>query len=83
MVDGIPLTMPDGQTNLNNVDLGSAGSIHVLRGPASSLFGNAAGGVIAALEAQGLAGRERLRVLDGELLDGQVGHLCHPLSVVW
>ena len=47
MVDGIPLTMPDGQTNLNNVDLASAGAIHVLRGPASSLFGNAAGGVIA------------------------------------
>jgi len=47
LVDGIPLTMPDGQTNLNNVDLGSAGAIHVLRGPASALFGNAAGGVIA------------------------------------
>lgn len=47
LADGIPLTMPDGQTNLNNVDLGSAGAIHVLRGPASALFGNAAGGVIA------------------------------------
>ena len=47
IVDGIPLTMPDGQTNLNNLDLGSAGTIHVLRGPASALFGNAAGGVIA------------------------------------
>jgi iron complex outermembrane recepter protein len=47
LVDGIPLTMPDGQTNLNNLDLGAAGSIHVLRGPASALFGNAAGGVIA------------------------------------
>lgn len=45
--DGIPLTMPDGQTNLNNLDLGSAGAIHVLRGPASALYGNAAGGVIA------------------------------------
>lgn len=47
LADGIPLTMPDGQTNLNNLDLGSAGQIHVLRGPASPLFGNAAGGVIA------------------------------------
>jgi iron complex outermembrane receptor protein len=44
--DGIPLTMPDGQSNLNNVDLGSAGAIQVLRGPASALHGNAAGGVI-------------------------------------
>jgi iron complex outermembrane recepter protein len=47
LVDGIPLTMPDGQTNLNNLDLASAGAIHVLRGPASALFGNAAGGVLA------------------------------------
>ena len=47
IVDGIPLTMPDGQANVNNLDLGSAGRIEVLRGPASSLYGNAAGGVVA------------------------------------
>ena len=47
LVDGIPLTMPDGQANVNNLDLGSAGRIEVLRGPASSLYGNAAGGVVA------------------------------------
>jgi len=46
VADGIPLTMPDGQTNLNNLDLISAGSIEVLRGPASALWGNASGGVI-------------------------------------
>jgi iron complex outermembrane receptor protein len=45
--DGIPLTMPDGQSNLNNLELGTAGRIEVLRGPSSSLYGNAAGGVIA------------------------------------
>lgn len=44
--DGIPLTMPDGQSNLNNVDLSSVGRITVLRGAASMLHGNAAGGVI-------------------------------------
>jgi iron complex outermembrane receptor protein len=47
IADGIPLTMPDGQTNLNNLDLGSAGRVEVIRGPASALYGNAAGGVIA------------------------------------
>ena len=47
IADGIPLTMPDGQANLNNVDLASAGRIEVLRGPAAMLYGNAAGGVIA------------------------------------
>jgi iron complex outermembrane receptor protein len=46
LVDGIPLTLPDGQATLTNIDLGSAGRIQVLRGPSSLLYGNAAGGVI-------------------------------------
>lgn len=46
IVDGIPATFADGQTQLNNVDLATIGSAEVLRGPASALYGNAAGGVI-------------------------------------
>lgn len=46
IADGIPLTMPDGQSNLNNLDLGAAERVEVLRGPSSALYGNAAGGVI-------------------------------------
>jgi iron complex outermembrane receptor protein len=44
--DGIPLTLPDGQSQLNNLDLAAAGRVEVIRGPASSLYGNASGGVI-------------------------------------
>jgi iron complex outermembrane receptor protein len=45
-VDEIPETLPDGQGQVDAIDLGSAASIEVLRGPASSLYGNASGGVI-------------------------------------
>ncbi len=45
-VDGIPATLPDGQAGVDSIDLGSTGRIEVLRGPASSLYGSAAGGVI-------------------------------------
>jgi len=44
--DGVPLTQPDGQGQANIMDLGSAGSMEVMRGPFSALYGNAAGGVI-------------------------------------
>lgn len=46
LVDGIPATLPDGQTTLNHVDLGFLRRAEVIRGPASALYGNAAGGVI-------------------------------------
>jgi len=46
IADGIPATMPDGQGQAATFALGSAESIEVLRGPFSSLYGNAAGGVI-------------------------------------
>jgi iron complex outermembrane recepter protein len=45
-VDGIPGNSPDGQGQVSHIDLGSAKSIEVLRGPFSSIYGNASGGVI-------------------------------------
>jgi iron complex outermembrane receptor protein len=45
--DGIPGTMPDGQGQFSQFDLGSAEHIEVLRGPFSALYGNSSGGVIA------------------------------------
>jgi iron complex outermembrane recepter protein len=46
LVDGIPQTLPDGQGQLTNLELGDVDRIEVLRGSASALFGNASGGVI-------------------------------------
>jgi iron complex outermembrane receptor protein len=46
LVDGIPATTPDGQGEVDGLDLGSAGRIEVLRGPGSVFYGAASGGVI-------------------------------------
>ena len=47
LVDGIPETLPDGQGAVDSIDIGATSQIEVLRGPSSTLYGNAAGGVIA------------------------------------
>lgn len=46
IVDGIPETTPDGQGQLDNLNLGIIERIEVIKGPSSSLYGNASGGVI-------------------------------------
>ena len=46
LVDGIPQTLPDGQGQLTNLELGEVDRIEILRGSSSALFGNASGGVI-------------------------------------
>src|SRR5271166_6459237 len=54
--DGIPGTMPDGQGQFSQFDLGSADHIEVLRGPFSALYGNSSGGVIAIFTQDGPPG---------------------------
>jgi iron complex outermembrane receptor protein len=44
--DGMPLTLPDGQTPVDYLDLESVGAVEAIRGTASALYGNASGGVI-------------------------------------
>jgi iron complex outermembrane receptor protein len=46
LVDGIPLTMPDGIGQPGSVDLNNLKSIEVMRGPFSALYGSSSGGVI-------------------------------------
>jgi iron complex outermembrane receptor protein len=82
LLDGIPMTLADGQTALNNVDVATIARAEVMRGPASALHGNASGGVIQLeterddeLRTSGNAGRTELRVTGGEngLLRYQIG----------
>ena len=46
LLDGFPETEPDGRTSFDGIDLASASAIEVIRSNASSLYGNAAGGVV-------------------------------------
>src|SRR5256712_12798273 len=67
LLDGIPQTLPDGQGQLTNVELGAVDRIEVLRGSSSALFGNASGGVISIWTDPTTAGRvdEDLRIVGG------------------
>ncbi len=47
LLDGFPETEPDGRTSMDGIDLAAAQRIEVIRSNASSLWGNAAGGVVA------------------------------------
>ena len=82
LLDGIPMTLADGQTTMNNVDVATIARAEVMRGPASALYGNASGGVIQLeterddeLRPGGNTGRTELRVTGGEngLLRYQIG----------
>lgn len=53
LADGIPATMPDGQGQAASFNLDTAERIEVMRGPFSSMYGNASGGVIQIFTASG------------------------------
>ncbi len=53
--DGIPATGADGQGQVSQFNLDSAGRVEILRGPFSALYGNSSGGVIQIFTADGQA----------------------------
>ena len=67
LLDGIPQTLPDGQSQLTNIDFADIDRAEVLKGASSSLYGNASGGVIA-FQTEGAAPEpfaQRVRVQAG------------------
>src|SRR4051812_19731541 len=68
LLDGIPQTMPDGQSQLTNVDFADIDHAEVLRGASSSLYGNASGGVISLRTEAAAPGpfAQRVRVNGGD-----------------
>jgi iron complex outermembrane receptor protein len=89
LIDGIPKNNAGGSgQDLANLDMSSISSIEVLRGPASTLYGNQAGGVVAMTSETGGETRRQLQVLGGsfgfarvhgkakgEAFNGTVGYL--------
>ena len=67
LLDGVPQTLPDGQSQLTNVDFGNIERAEVLRGASSSLYGNGSGGVIALTSERAAPGPfgQRVRVYGG------------------
>ena len=67
LLDGVPQTLPDGQSQLTNIDFADIDRAEVLRGASSSLYGNASGGVIAFQTQRAAPGpfAQRVRVQGG------------------
>ena len=65
LLDGVPLTLADGQTQLNVVDPALVTRAEVVRGPASTFWGPGTGGVVALSTRAGDAPRVQARALGG------------------
>lgn len=70
LLDGIPQTLPDGQSQLTNIDFANLDRAEVLKGASSSLYGNASGGVVSFQTQRAAPGpfaqRVRVQAGDGE-----------------
>lgn len=76
IVDGIPETLADGQTQVDSIDLGAIAQIEVLRGSSSALYGNAAGGVINIQSEHGSV----IPFIDGRFSFGDYGFAKHQIK---
>jgi len=83
--DDIPLTMPDGQGNVDSIDLGSAQEVEVIRGPVSAMYGSAGGGVISITTEDGpenpfVSGRVSTGAYDYRLAQAKAGGQAGALN---
>ena len=75
--DGLPEGTPDGQADVDNLDMGIIRQMEVLRGAASGLYGNAAGGVIYMLTENPTSKRP---LLEAQLSRGSFGFERYQLK---
>jgi iron complex outermembrane recepter protein len=78
LLDGVPLTMPDGQSVTEMIDPTQIARAEVIRGPASLFWGNAAGGVLfLSTDPVGTAPLVRLRLTQGAFGQRHVALASH------
>jgi iron complex outermembrane receptor protein len=78
LVDGIPLTEPDGRSRLDLVELAASKQIEVVRGPASALYAGSPGGVVNVVsrsgrDSRGISVRAQSGAFGFQKYDGQGG----------
>lgn len=96
LVDGIPATLPDGQSTLEHLDLPDLERVEILRGPSAALYGNAAGGVLdfrtrppapggPVLQARSTVGSFGMRTLDASASGtvGRTGYRIDGTDLSW
>lgn len=78
-LDGVPLSMPDGQAQTSSILLDEPDNVQIIRGPLAVLYGNAAGGVIHWQSAAPQATTSTLNVAQGAnaLIRTQAHHDWH------
>jgi iron complex outermembrane recepter protein len=76
--DGLPEGTPDGQADVDNLDMGIIRQMEVLRGAASGLYGNAAGGVIYMLTENATAEKP---ILEAQASTGSYGFQRYQVKV--
>jgi iron complex outermembrane receptor protein len=75
-VDGIPQTLPDGQTQLDSIDPSLIERMDIIRGPPAALYGNASGGMIDITTRE--APQEKFVIMPRQVF-GQYGYLKSEL----
>jgi len=75
-VDGIPQTLPDGQTQLDSIDPSLIERMDIVRGPSAALYGNASGGLIDITTRE--APQEKFVIMPRQVF-GQYGYLKSEL----
>lgn len=78
LLDGVPLTEPDGAARLDLVELAAARQVEVVRGPASALHAGSSGGVVNVVsrtghDSRGVAVRTQGGSFGFQKVDGRVG----------